>query len=345
MSSQTVFRLNKGRGFEGLQECKEPIPAVEKYEVLVKVRSISLNYRDVATVTSKYPFEVKDQVVPCSDMAGEIIGVGDLAEGFSVGDSVIAALSPNYLYCPGHVLDTWGGSRDGMLREYVALPAHAAIKVPKSSSHDFAQWASAVVTGATVWNSFYGNVHLKPGEIVLVLGTGGVSLTALVFAKAAGATVIVTSSSDRKLEYVTSKLGADHTINYKTHPNWADEVRQLTDGKGVDHVIESTGTGTIRQSIESVATGGSISLIGFLAPLTQDQMPDVTLLVMLKGCVVRGILGGSKQQIEEVVKYMGNRNVKIPVDKTFDFNRDDIIAALKYIESGQHIGKVCINLD
>jgi len=178
-----------------------------------------------------------------------------------------------------------------------------------------------------------------------VIGTGGVSLTALVFAKAAGATTIVTSSSDTKLEYVKSKFGADHTINYKTHPNWSAEVQRITNGQGVDHIIENGGPGTMQQSLESVAGGGLISIIGFLSSVSQNNMPDVTMMALLKACVVRGILGGSKQQLEEAVRFMASRELFVPVDKTFAFTREDIIAGLKYVKSGEHVGKVCINLD
>ncbi len=179
----------------------------------------------------------------------------------------------------------------------------------------------------------------------IFLGTGGISLTALVFAKAAGATTIVTSSSDEKLEYVKSKYGADHTINYNKTPNWAAEVQRITNGKGVDHIIEVTGAGTIEQSIESVAHGGIISIIGFMAPLPQEKMPDVSFLTLSHSCVLRGVLGGSKQQLEEAVRFVGSRGLQMPLDKSFGFNREDIIAALEYVASGKHMGKVCINLE
>ncbi|KAI2603919.1 uncharacterized protein GGS25DRAFT_525195 [Hypoxylon fragiforme] len=271
-------KITSRTDFSGLHAFREPIPSLSPHEVLVKVRSLALNYRDVVIARSQYPFEVKDQVVPISDMAGEIVQVGsDLVAsgGLAVGDRVVAPLSPSTLYGPlSTTADTFGGFVDGMCREYVALPAHIVVKLPRTG-HSFAQWASLVCTGSTVWNAFYGNAPLKPGDTVLVLGTGGISLTALVFAKAAGATTIVTSSSDEKLEYVKSKYGADHTINYNKTPNWAAEVQRITNGKGVNHIIEVTGAGTIEQSIESVAHGGIISIIGFMAPLPQEKMPDV----------------------------------------------------------------------
>ncbi|RYO90322.1 hypothetical protein DL766_006906 [Monosporascus sp. MC13-8B] len=231
-----------------------------------------------------------------------------------------------------------------MLQQYVALPANGVIKLP-DTSHTLTQWAAAACTGATVWNAFYGGIPLKPGDRVLLQGTGGVSLTALTFAKAAGAVTIITSSSDEKLEYVQSKFGADHTINYKTHPNWEAEVLRISNGEGVDHVIEVGGEATIRQSIEAVTFGGVISLVGFLGSRPEGDKPDLTMMALLKNCCVRGILGGSKQLLEQAVRFVGRRGLMIPIDRTFGYSRDEIIAALEYVAAGKQIGKVCINLD
>jgi NADPH:quinone reductase-like Zn-dependent oxidoreductase len=178
-----------------------------------------------------------------------------------------------------------------------------------------------------------------------VTGTGGVSLTGLIFAKAAGATTIITSSSNEKLDYIKERYGVDHTINYKTHPNWASEVKRITRGEGVDHVLEVGGVGTIEKSIDSVAWGGIISVIGFLSSLADDKMPNVTFQTLAKGAVLRGILAGSKQQLEEAVKFIGTQNLSVPVDKIFPFTREGVISAFEYVASGKHMGKVCINLD
>ncbi|TVY82204.1 Zinc-type alcohol dehydrogenase-like protein [Lachnellula suecica] len=344
MSSQTVFRLTS-KGIEGLQASKEPIPTIDKYEVLVKVRSVALNQRDVAIATSTYPLPVKDNLIPCSDMAGEVVQVGDAVHNFAVGDAVIAANNPEYQF--GVMKDTssaFGGLQDGLLREYVSVPAYGLIKLPKSS-HDFTQWAALVQAGTTAWNALYGNAPLKAGDTVLLMGTGGISLVALIFAKAAGATTIITSSSDEKLARARSEFGADYTINYTTHPNWAAEVQRITNGQGANHILDIGGSGTIAQSLESVALGGVISVIGFLSFASQEDMPNVAMMSIVRGCVIRGIQSGSKQQLEEAVRFMGTRELKMPVDKTFAFDREGIIAGLNFVASGKHIGKVCINLD
>jgi NADPH:quinone reductase-like Zn-dependent oxidoreductase len=170
MSSQTVFRLTSRDGFDSLQSFIKPIPVIDRHEVLIKVCSVALNYRDIAIATSTYPLSVKDNVIPCSDMAGEVVQIGELAQGFATGDKVIAPMNLSLLYGPcKDVSDTFGGPKDGVLREYIALPAHAIIKLPKSS-HSFSEWAAVVTTGSTVWNAFYGNMPLEPGDTVLVLG-------------------------------------------------------------------------------------------------------------------------------------------------------------------------------
>lgn len=174
MATQTVFRLTSRNGPDGLQAFQEPVPTAAKYEVLVKIRSVSLNYRDIAIANSTYPQAVKDQLIPCSDMAGEVVQVGDAVTGFSVGDGVITPVSTSLLYGPvraptGKSYDSWGGLSDGMLREYVAIPAHMAIKLPESS-HSFTQWSCLPGTVSTVWNAFYGNKRLMPGDIVLLQG-------------------------------------------------------------------------------------------------------------------------------------------------------------------------------
>lgn len=180
-------------------------------------------------------------------------------------------------------------------------------------------------------------------DLTAVSGTGGVSITGLVLAKAAGATTIITSSSDEKLQYVQEKYGADYTINYKATINWAEEVQKITQGRGVDYILENGGSGTIKQSLEAVAYGGNISVIGFLSAATQDKMPDVAGLALAKGAVVRGIMVGSKQLLEDTVRFIGAHNLPVPVEKTFKFNRDQVVEAYSYLASGQHTGKVCID--
>ncbi|KAF2019569.1 putative zinc-type alcohol dehydrogenase-like protein [Aaosphaeria arxii CBS 175.79] len=343
MSSQVVFRLQSRTGHQAIKQFDESIPTIDKHEVLVKIRAVSLNFRDIGVANGGYPFPVKDGVVPCSDSAGEVIDVGSSVEGFAKGDNVIAVFDPTNLYGPqkdwkhGH-----GGPVDGFLREYAAVPASALVKIPDGSGLSFSQMAALVCTGVTAWNVLYGNMPIKPGHTVLFQGTGGVSITGLILAKAAGATTIITSSSDEKLELVQKKYGADYTINYKKTPDWASEANKITGGHGVDYIFENGGSGTIKQSIDCIAMGGIISVIGFLSAAKQEDMPDVAGLALSKGAVVRGITVGSKQLLEELVRFVHRKKLSPPVEKEFQFGNDGVQAAFDYLASGNHIGKVCI---
>jgi NADPH:quinone reductase-like Zn-dependent oxidoreductase len=171
--------------------------------------------------------------------------------------------------------------------------------------------------------------------LICSIGTGGVSITGLILAKAAGATTIITSSSDDKLAQVQKTYGADFTINYKTTPEWSKEVLKI---------LENGGAGTIAQSIDAVAYGGNIAVIGFLASCPQDKMPDVAALALGKGAVVRGIMVGSKQQLEDVTRFVTSKNLNVPVEREFGFSREEVVNAFEYLVSGQHIGKVCITV-
>ena len=181
--------------------------------------------------------------------------------------------------------------------------------------------------------------------LTILPGTGGVSVTGLILAKAAGAKTIITSSSDEKLAYVQKTYGADHTVNYKTTPNWSQEVLKITNGHGADFILENGGAGTIAQSIDAVAYGGNIAVIGFLAGCPQEKMPDVAALALGKGAVVRGIMVGSKQQLEDVMRFVTSQNLKVPVERVFGFEREEVVKAFEYLVSGQHIGKICIKVD
>ncbi|EHK21566.1 uncharacterized protein TRIVIDRAFT_52718 [Trichoderma virens Gv29-8] len=345
-SEQTVFRLNSRQSIVDLTRSIEEIPKVAAHEVLVKIRSVALNFRDLAIATSRYPFPVKDNVIPVSDACGEIVEIGPNVQGFTKGDWVIANFNPGNLYGP---MKDWfgglGGPVDGVLRNYLSINASSVIRVPKESSLKASQWAALVCTGTTAWNALYGNIPLKPGQTVLFQGTGGVSITGLVLAKAAGAKTIITSSSDEKLSYVRRKYGADHTINYITHPEWAKEVQIITQGNGVDYIFENGGSGTIKQSVDSISYGGVVSIIGFLSAAKQEEMPDVAALALSKGCVIRGITVGSKQLLEECVRFVGSHSLDIPVEKTFPFTEEGVKAAYKYLSAGQHIGKICIDVE
>ncbi|KAG1691748.1 hypothetical protein DVH05_026122 [Phytophthora capsici] len=279
MASNLVFRHTDRTSHHTLQVKSEPRPRAGPNEVLIQVRGVTLNYRDTIVANNTYPFPVKDNVVPCSDGAGVVVELGVGVDSLEVGDQVISNFDVSNLYGPqSGLLHALGGPLDGMLRQYIVLPAQALTKVPKDCNLNFVQMASLVASGVTAWNALFGNIPLKPGQTVLLQGTGGVSIFGLQIAKAAGAVTIITSSSDGKLKFVQENFGAEHVINYKTDPNWAAEANKITHGRGVDFVLENGGSGTIKQSIEACAPDGIITVIGFLSPAKQEDMPDVAVL-------------------------------------------------------------------
>ncbi|KAB8276445.1 zinc-type alcohol dehydrogenase-like protein [Aspergillus flavus] len=344
--SQKVIRLSGPRtSVRNLKAFQEPIPEPSKHEVLIKVHAVSLNFRDVAVATSLYPFPVKDNVIPCSDAAGVVVKVGEAVNKIAVDDHVIGTFDLSNLFGQQRDwLNGQGAPIDGVLREYVCIPAASAVQVPKESPLSFCEWSTLVCTGVTAWNALYGNIPLKPGQTVLLQGTGGVSITGLILAKAAGATTIITSSSDEKLAFVKEKYGVDYTINYKKHPEWSKEALRLTNGEGVDFILENGGSGTIGESLNAIKMGGNISVIGFLSQAEQSKMPDVASLALAKGAVVRGIVVGSTQLLQEVTRFVARKGLRLPVDKVFDFTEDSIIEAYEYVASGSQIGKVCIKV-
>lgn len=284
--------------------------------------------------------------MPCSDASGDIVQVGEGVFDLQKGDRVVGTFDITHLYgAKKHGSHGLGGPIDGVLRQYVVLPASVVVKIPEGSPQNYAEWACLVCTGATAYNALYGNNHLKPGQTVLFQGTGGVSITGLILARAAGATTIITSSSDEKLKIAREKFGAHHTINYKTTPQWGDEARKITGGRGVDFVFENGGSGLIRQSVAAIAPGGIIAVIGFLSIAEQSDMPDLAQLILASACIVRGINVGSKEMLEACVNVVAERGLRMPVEQEFAFTRDGVLEAYKYLESGQHIGKICIKVD
>lgn len=283
--------------------------------------------------------------MPCSDIAGKIHEVGPKVDSLAKDDWAIANFDISNHFGPQQ---DWthglGGPIDGALQQYIALPATSIIKIPKTTTLSWPQLAALVCTGTTAWNTLYGNIPLKPSQTVLFQGTGGVSMTGLLLAKAAGARTIITSSSDEKLALAKREYGADFGVNYRTTPIWAEEVNRITDGRGVDIIFENGGSGTIGQSLECVARGGQIGVIGFLAGAEQGDLPDVAMGVLGKGCVVRGINVGAKQLTEDLVAFVCGRNLGIHVERKYKFEREGIFRAFGDLERGA-FGKIAIEID
>ncbi|HQN64683.1 MAG TPA: NAD(P)-dependent alcohol dehydrogenase [Methylophilus sp.] len=336
MASRAII-LQTGGGYDkvtvGQRETVEP----KAGQITVRLHANSLNYHDFAVVSGMWgPSEPR---IPMADGAGEVIAVGAGVTEFAVGDHVVSTFFPTWEAGKPLVegfATVPGDGVDGYARETVTACAKAFTLAPKGWSH---VEASTLTTAAlTAWRALMCDDHLKPGDTVLVQGTGGVSIFALQFAKAAGATVIATSSSDEKLERLRA-MGADHVINYRSQSNWGEAAHKLTGGRGVDHVVEVGGPATLEQSMAAARVGGHISVIGILTGLG-GQINIVAALV--KQLRLQGVLVGSRSQQQDMVRAIDANGIKPIVDKIFPL--EDIVAAFQYQETNRHFGKICLEM-
>jgi NADPH:quinone reductase-like Zn-dependent oxidoreductase len=332
--------IRKGStNIDGLQPVDRTDPKPGPREILIRVRATSLNYRDHLILTANYVRGAVDHdTIPLCDGAGEIAAVGHGVTRFKVGDRVASTFFQTWLDGPpdGHV-PALGSPLDGMLAEYVVLSEEGAVAVPAHLSFDEA--ATLTCAGVTAWNAvMVAGRPVKPGETVLCLGTGGVSIFAMQFALAAGARVIITSSSDDKLARAR-KLGAAETINYKITPAWEKEVLKLTAGRGADHIIEVGGSGTLARSYEAIAFAGKIALIGVLAAPSGDANPIV---MMLKGASMNGIYVGNRAMFEQMNRAIEVNQIKPVVDTIFAF--DQAPEAWRALAAGDFVGKIVIRI-
>ncbi|KAK4243657.1 putative zinc-type alcohol dehydrogenase-like protein yoga [Corynascus novoguineensis] len=330
-----------GNGFETLVYQDAPIPKIGENAVLVKLRGASLNYRDLIMPQGKYFFPYHLPVVAGSDGAGEIVSVGSHVTKWKAGDKVVTLFNQGHQSGPVDVAASktgLGGCIDGTLRHYGAFDQDGLVRMP--ANIDFVEAATLTCAALTSWNALYGLRRLKRGETVLVQGTGGVSLFALQFAKAAGATVIATTSSTKKAE-VLKKLGADHVINYREDPNWGETARKLTPkGEGFEHIIEVGGESTMTQSLHAIKLEGVISLIGVLSGA---KPKDNIMEPLFRLCTIRGVYVGSKEQMEEMIETIEKHNIHPVVDEKV-FTLETAKEAYEYMWAKKHFGKVGIKI-
>jgi NADPH:quinone reductase-like Zn-dependent oxidoreductase len=336
MSNKTVY-VQAGGGYErvtiGDSEARMP----EKGEISVRLRANSLNYHDFAVVSGMWgPTEAR---IPMADGAGEVIAVGEGVDEFKVGDSVVSTFFPDWIdgvpLVEGFV-SVPGDGVDGYAREQVTARATSFTLAPTGWTH--AEASTLTTAGLTAWRALMADDSLKPGDTVLIQGTGGVSIFALQFAKMAGATVIATSSSDEKLARLKA-MGADHVINYRKDTNWGETARQLTGGRGVDHVIEVGGPSTLEQSMIASRVGGHISVIGILSGVA-GQLSFVPALV--KQLRLQGVLVGSRTQQQEMIRAINANGMRPVIDRHFPLI--NIVEAFRYQETNQHFGKICLDI-
>jgi NADPH:quinone reductase-like Zn-dependent oxidoreductase len=330
--------LRKPCGIENLAIVEQDDPgAPGPGEIRVRVHANSLNYHDFAVVIGALPTD--DGRIPLSDGAGVVEAIGEGVTEFAVGDSVVSRFFPNWLDGEPRIASfstTPGDGVDGYARERVVRPVSWFTRAPKGYSH--AEAATLTTAGLTAWRALVVNGGVKAGDSVLVLGTGGVSIFALQFARSMGATVIVTSSSDEKLQRART-LGAAHVVNYRRHNDWATQVLEFTAGRGVDHVIEVGGPNTLPQSIRACRIGGHIALIGVLTGIG-GEVPTAALMQRQQRLV--GLIVGSRQHQIDMVRAIEATGVKPAIDRAFALG--DIRDSFRLLQSAGHFGKICLEV-
>jgi len=334
-----AYRLSTPGSIDGLVEAELPMPKPGHRQVLVKVAACSLNYRDLAIALGKYRMPVKPDLIPLSDGAGEVVEVGPGVARVKVGDRVAGNFGQRWHggRSPAENADaTLGGAIDGMLAEYVLLEEDGTVKLPDHLS--FEEGATLPCAAVTAWNALVEHGEIRAGDTVLVQGTGGVSIFALQIARMFGARVIATSSSDEKLARAKA-LGAADGINYKLRPDWDQAALELTGGRGVDHVVEVGGAGTITRSLGAVAPGGRVSMIGVLTAPTNDFNP---MMIMAKRASLRGIFVGSTQMFEGLGRALAANGVKPVIDRSFGWG--EVRDAYRHMQSAAHFGKIVITV-
>lgn len=315
-----------------------PMPEIQPGEVLVRIRAVSLNYRDLINIDEARPGNIPPPFTPCSDGAGEVAACGSEVTQWKNGDRVAGIFFHDWVSGPFSLeyhKRAGGGSAPGMLAEYVVLPEHALVRIPESLS--FAEAATLPCAAVTAWQALFTRGGLQANSTVLALGTGGVSIFALQLATAAGARVVITSSHEEKLERARV-LGAWETVNYKAFPAWDKEVWRLTEKRGVDHVVEVGGPGTLERSMNCVSAGGQIALIGVLTGFGAPQSSLFPLVA--RNVRLDGIYVGSRTDFDSLLAFVVEHEIRPVIDRTFGFT--EARSAFEYLKSGAHFGKVVI---
>lgn len=332
-----AYELHPEEGFDALKLVDRPRPTVGAGDVRVRLRAVSLNYRDL--MVARGSKKRAKRIVPLSDGAGEVIELGSSVQRLTIGDRVAAAFFPTWIdgsLAEEHHANALGGSLDGMLAEEVVMPERAFVKIP--SRYSFEQAATLPCAGVTAWHALFEAASLRPGETVLIQGGGGVSTFALQLAQQAGAKVIATSSSAEKRARF-EQMRAVATIDYKADAKWGDIARAAAGSGGVDLVVEVGGAGTFDQSIASLRYGGHMSLLGILAG---TQGPINTYAIFHKNIRIRGVYVGSVAMFERLVRVLDHSDINPVIDRVFPF--DEARAAYEHLASGAHFGKVVIRV-
>ena len=334
-----VYQLESGTGIDALSLVEKPKPEPAYGQVLIRIYATALNYHDLFVAQGGYDAWAKYPLIPMSDGAGEVVAIAEGVTRVKVGDRVAGTFFQNWIggtLTKEKIKFDLGGAVDGVLAEYVVLHEDGLVILPDHLSYH--EGATLPCAAVTAWNSLVTQGNIAAGDRILLLGTGGVSIFALQFAKIHGAKVIITSSSDEKLQRA-KELGADEIINYKTTPDWEKKVYKLTERRGVDHVIEVGGAGTLAKSMQAVRVGGRISLIGILTGAKGEVNPFPA---VVKSLTIQGIYVGSRDMFEAMNRAISLHQMKPVISRVFPF--DQVKQAYSYVTSGAHFGKVVIKV-
>jgi NADPH:quinone reductase-like Zn-dependent oxidoreductase len=333
-----VFEIRDDWGFDHLQLGTRPDPKPGPGEVLLRMKAASLNFRDLVVPNRGYgAFTGNLPLIPLSDGVGEVIEVGPGVTRVKAGDRVCPGFNQAWIGGPPdleRLTRTLGGPIDGTMAELMCLPAEGVVKVPAYLTDELA--ATLPCAALTAWSAIVTHDALGPGSKVLVQGTGGVALFALAFAKLAGCHVTVISSSDEKLARAKA-LGADAGINYTATPEWAKATREITGGRGYDHIVELGGEKTLPQSLRAIRAGGTLSMIGVLSGSTLSAPLG---LVVTRQVRLQGITVGSRDGFEAMMRALEQHRVVPVIDRVYAF--DELKEAMAHLKGGSHFGKICI---
>lgn len=327
-------------GLDNLRSVELPDPRPAPETVLIRVHACSLNYRDVLMVRGHYDPKLQMPRIPLSDGAGEVVSIGTGVTRFKPGDRVVGLFLQNWRDggpSQAKSRGALGGDIDGMLADYVVLPENGVAHFPAHLSYEEA--STLPCAGLTAWNALFHASRTRPGDTVVIQGTGGVSIFALQFAKLAGARVLGTSSSDEKLQHAKT-LGLDEGFNYKKNIDWANWVKKQTNGEGADLIVEVGGSGTLEQSMRAVRVGGTIAQIGILSG-TEEKI-SVTSILMRQIRLI-GIYVGSQTMFQGMCQSIAVAKMKPVVGKLFPFSQ--AVEANRFLELGRHFGKIVISLN
>ncbi len=333
-----TYQLTTTSGIDSLVALDKPDPSPGPDQVLVRMKAASLNFRDLVVVKGGYGRNVKLPLVPLSDGAGEVVAVGERVSRFTTGDRVAGIFMQSWLaggFREEYGASAMGGAVDGVLAEYALFHQDGLLRIP--AHLEWEEAATLPCAAVTAWHALFVAAGVQAGQTVLTMGSGGVSVFALQFAKLAGAKVIATSGNLEKTERL-QEMGASQLVNYRETPNWGKVVRELAGGEGVDCVVEVGGAGTLEQSLRAVRGGGAISLIGVLAG-PGDFNPN---WIFMKAIHLHGIYVGSREMFENMNKAIEATRMRPVVDRVFPFA--EAKTAMRYMESGAHFGKVVISI-